>query len=172
LITTVLRSQQGKGLTLGAIDYLIKPISKNDLEKALAKVSFPVKNRSKPIKVLAIDDEETSLKILEAILISKGFQVIKLQDSRKGLELIAQEKPDLIFLDLVMPGVTGFDILAQIRDNPSMKDTPVIIVTGKSLTEEEKKVLRSQTQNIIEKSQFNKDTLLKEVDLIMVRKIH
>jgi len=166
LVTSVIQAQ-GKALTLGAVDYLIKPISKNDLEKAIAKVSFPLKSTLKPIKVLAIDDDELSLKIMEAILTAKGFQVLKAQDARQGLELIFQEKPDLILLDLVMPVMTGFDILVHIRNNPSTKDIPVIVVTAKSLTEEEKKILKSQTQSIIEKSKFDKGALLREIDLIL-----
>ena len=167
LVTTVVRSQEGKGLTLGAVDYLIKPISKNALENALAKVSFPFRDGLKPFKILAIDDDETSLKIMESILKAKGYQVLTAQDSRRGLELISQEKPDLLLLDLVMPVVTGFDILIQLRGDPSTKDIPVIVVTSKSLTEGEKKILKSQTQIIIEKSCFNKDSLLSEINLIM-----
>jgi len=171
LVTSVVQAQ-GKGLTLGAVDYLIKPISKNDLERALAKVSFSVKDKSKPIKILAIDDEEISLKIMEAILVAKGFEVLMAQDSRQGLALIFKEKPDLILLDLVMPVMTGFDILVQIRGDPSTKDIPVIVITAKILTEEEKKVLQTQTQTIIEKSNFNKESLLKEIDLILGRRNH
>jgi len=170
MVTTVLRSQEGKGLTLGAVDYLIKPISKIDLEKALAKISFPEKDRSKPIKILVIDDDETILKIMEAILITKGFQVLMAQDSHSGLELCFKEKPDLILLDLVMPVMTGFDVLVQLRGNPLTKDVPVIVMTAKLLTAEEKKILKSQAQTIIEKSKFNKDSFLREIGLIMGRR--
>jgi len=165
LITSIIQDQS-KGLALGAVDYLIKPISKNDLDKALARISFPVQSKSQPFKILAIDDDETSLKIMGAILKAKGFQVLEAQDSRIGLELIFQEKPDLILLDLFMPVMTGFDILVRIHGNSATKDIPVIVVTSKSLTKEEKEFLQKQTLIIIEKSNFNKDSLLREINLI------
>jgi len=169
LVTSVVQAQ-GKGLTLGAVDYLIKPISKDELVSAIAKVSFSPRGEGKPVKILAIDDEETSLKIIEAILRAQGFQVSTAQDGRKGLELIFQEKPELVLLDLVMPGMTGFDILVQLRADPATKDIPVIVVTAKSLTEEEKNILNSQAQIIIEKSNFDKGALLKEIALVTGRR--
>lgn len=165
LVTSVLQDE-GKGLMLGAVDYLIKPISKKDLEAALAKL--PLNGTGlKSMKVLAIDDEETSLRIIKSILLSQDVRVLTAQDGRQGLALIAEVRPDLIFLDLIMPGMSGFDVLAQLRANPQTKDTPVIIVTGKELTDEEKKLLREQANAIVEKTHFSKEKFLREVELTM-----
>jgi PAS domain S-box-containing protein len=170
LMTTVVEARV-KGLALGAFDYLVKPVSKNDFERVFKKVFSTIKEKSKPVKILVIDDDEDVLKIMGFILASQGFEILREKDSRKVLERIFQEKPDLIILDLIMDGtVTGINILVQLRDDPSTKDLPVVVLSGKTLTEQEEKVLQNHAAIIFEKSKFNKDVLLREIDLILKQK--
>jgi CheY-like chemotaxis protein len=166
LVTTILQDSD-KGLALGAADYLIKPIAKNDLDEAIAKVISLQIKKNGPINVLAVDDDVLSLRIIEAILKPKGFQIFKAENGPRGLEIAFRERPDLILLDLVMPGMTGFDVIVHLRNEPVTKDIPIIVITAKLLSKEEKQLLKSQTEIILEKSKFSKETLLREIDLIL-----
>jgi CheY-like chemotaxis protein len=168
LVTTVMRDP-AKGLALGAADYLIKPISKSDLDQAMAKISSLQNKKNGPVKILAVDDDATSLKIIEGILRSRGFQVFTAEDGPQAIEIASREKPDLIFLDLVMPEMTGFEVIVRLRKDPATKNIPIIVITAKTLSREERELLKSQTEIIMGKSRFDKEVLLREVNFILKR---
>lgn len=82
-------------------------------------------------RILVVDDEPHIRRVLEAILGSKGYQVMMASDGMEGLDELGQEAFDLVILDLMMPGASGLEILAKIRSNPHRSETPVIILTAK-----------------------------------------
>ena len=81
--------------------------------------------------VACIDDSPTVSQVLEKILKEHGYRFIGIQDSLKALPLLLKSKPDLIFLDLLMPVTNGYEVCTQIRKAPSLKDVPVVILTGR-----------------------------------------
>ncbi|MCS6960802.1 MAG: adenylate/guanylate cyclase domain-containing protein [Pseudanabaenaceae cyanobacterium SKYGB_i_bin29] len=83
-----------------------------------------------PAKILIIDDKPTSIQLLVDLLRRSGYQPTFLTDSSTAMELILREPPDLILLDVVMPGVDGYTLCRQIKGNPSTKDIPVIFISG------------------------------------------
>jgi len=85
--------------------------------------------------ILVVDDSTTNVVLLEAILDEKGYIIETALNAKEAFAIMAQHRPDLILLDLLMPKISGFDFLAQIRSNVSTKDTPVIVVSA--LTDEE-----------------------------------
>ena len=85
--------------------------------------------------ILVVDDSTTNVVLLEAILDEKGYRIETALNAKEAYTIIAKESPDLILLDLLMPKISGFDFLAQIRSNEITKNTPVIVVSA--LTDEE-----------------------------------
>jgi DNA-binding response OmpR family regulator len=91
-------------------------------------------NNPQPL-ILVVDDSTTNVVLLEAILDEKGYRIETALNAKEAYAIIAQEIPDLILLDLLMPKISGFDFLAQIRSSEKTLSTPVIVVSA--LTDEE-----------------------------------
>jgi two-component system, cell cycle response regulator DivK len=89
----------------------------------------------KEFKILVVDDSTTNVVLLEAILDEKGYHIETALNAREAYAIIEKETPDLILLDLLMPKISGFDFLEEIRKNKKTIDTPVIVVSA--LTDEE-----------------------------------
>lgn len=101
--------------------------------KVAAQISAKISSKStgaKGSKVVCIDDSATICQTLEGILSSKGYQVVCIQDALAAVPALVENKPDLIFLDLVMPVANGYEICAQIRRISTLKGIPVVILTG------------------------------------------
>ena len=88
------------------------------------------KDARKGIKALIIDDSPTVVAALRKILRSAGYNTLEALDAEKGLALMEQEPPDLVFLDIILPGMNGFNALRMIRKNPTTQHIPVIMISG------------------------------------------
>lgn len=84
------------------------------------------------IKVLVVDDAAVERDNLKAILSGKGYSVLTASNATDGIEMASNEKPDLIFLDVVMPGKSGYEACRAIKKSPETKDIPIILVTSKN----------------------------------------
>jgi DNA-binding response OmpR family regulator len=91
---------------------------------------FKTKKKTANATILVVDDEADLLSTIQARLKWKKFNVLTALNSREGLEIAASKKPDLILLDTNMPVMNGLEMLAQLRENPELKNTPVIMVTA------------------------------------------
>ncbi len=100
-------------------------------------------------KVVVIDDEEDVVTYLDALLKDNGYEVYAAQGGRDGLDLIKRVKPDLICLDILMPGETGMSLYRRIRNDSDIKDVPVLIISGMNYRRESEEV--SPPQGYIEK---------------------
>ena len=83
-------------------------------------------------KILCIEDETEMIDLMRLILERKGFDFVGAEGGQQGLELMRQEKPDLILLDLMMPGMDGWEVYQQIKADEELQDTAVIVVTAKA----------------------------------------
>ena len=100
-------------------------------------------------KILVIDDEEGIRDLLDTLLRRKGYDVVLAESGPKGLEIFRRERPDVVVLDLKMPGMDGFTVLRQVRSlNPSQ---PVIILTGAGTAETEQQVRALGVTEYVEK---------------------
>ena len=82
-------------------------------------------------KILIVDDSLTILEVLKSVLIEENFRVISALDGVSGLELALQEKPDLIILDMMLPGMNGDEVCKRIKSDDEAKNIPVVIITAK-----------------------------------------
>jgi len=98
-----------------------------------------------------VDDEPATVELLTDMLGSQGYRVLSAPDGRQGIELARAERPDLIVLDLLMPEVTGFEVVRELRGHPECREIPILIFTVKDLSPEERERLRGSVQAIVTK---------------------
>lgn len=85
-----------------------------------------------PRKILAVDDEKSIIRLIEVNLKREGYEVITAGDGKEALEKVAQEQPDLVVLDVMMPFLDGFEVLTSMKKDPDTRDIPVIMLTAKA----------------------------------------
>ncbi|MBF0558138.1 MAG: response regulator [Nitrospirae bacterium] len=151
------------GIALGASDYLVKPLNKCSLLKKLQDFSFPAKKAGKTVNILCIDDHNDVLELLTSYLEPEGYSVITANEGRKGFEKAVTYKPDLIILDLMMPELDGFEVAFMLRSNPVTMDVPILILTAKDLTMDDRLRLAGKVESFVQKSHFTKEDLLMHV---------
>jgi DNA-binding response OmpR family regulator len=154
------------GYSLGAAEYLIKPIDRVRLINTVNACIAPERNKGKPMKILVVDDDEKAVKYMSAILENAGFEALKAYSGNAGISLAINSNPDLIILDLMMPEVSGFDVVEKLRVHPTAKGIPIIICSAKDITMEDKKKLNGNILVIVKKGSHTKEDLLAAIKKI------
>ncbi len=152
-------SDTDKGLSLGVADYLIKPILEQDLLDALGRLT----KGDKPSNVMVVDDSESDRKLLRRILEGAGYQVVSASGGMEAIAKIGERSPDLVVLDIMMPEMDGFTVLETLRSSEATRQLPVVVVTAKELTTEERERLNVQVTTLLEKGIFDQQQLLQDV---------
>lgn len=150
IIVTVV-DERGVGLALGAADYFLKPVDRETLLARLGRYTFTTKVRRGPVHVLAVDDDPASLALVDAALTPEGFTVTGVTSGRAALELAVRHPFDLVICDLVMPGLSGFDVVAALQADPRTRDAVILILTAYELNETEKARLNGHVAGIVDK---------------------
>ena len=115
-------------------------------------------------KILVVDDFALARESVAKLLEYEGFTALRAKDGREGLAMVNDAAPDLVLLDLVMPGMDGVALLKALRRDPQWKDLPVIVLTG--ATDDEKLISRAwelKVSDLIPKASFGFDDLLARV---------
>jgi len=157
-ITTVI-GEPDRGLAMGAEDYAVKPVAREWLlEKLNALARRPPRQT-----VLIVDDEEVARYILKGHLAHTDYRVIEASGGGEGLRLAAAEQPDVIFLDLMMPDMSGQEVLHRLKSDPAVRHIPVIIMTSLVLGEEERTKLTAEAFAILSKKAPTREAALAEI---------
>jgi PAS domain S-box-containing protein len=135
------------GYALGAADYLIKPIDRLRLAAVLRKYS-PLRNKS---PILVVEDDASTRELLCAGLAKDGWAVETAENGRVAMGKVSETRPGLVLLDLMMPEMDGFSFVEEFRQLPGTKHVPVIILTAKDLTTEDRKRLNGYVEGILAK---------------------
>jgi signal transduction histidine kinase/DNA-binding response OmpR family regulator len=152
--------ERGKGFALGAADYLLKPVARDDLLGAVDRV---VPEGGLGLKVLAIDDDPRALELIEAVLGDAGYEVLSAGDGDSGIALARIERPSVILLDLLMPEVDGFEVVERLRADPSTSGIPIVVLTAKSMSGAEKERLEGQISYLARKGDCDRAALVELV---------
>ncbi|HAP43725.1 MAG: hypothetical protein A2087_13715 [Spirochaetes bacterium GWD1_61_31] len=145
--------EKNLALSLNADDFLIKPVDREELLQVIAQKA-PQGGR-----VLAVDDDNDALAILDRILHSEHYDIKITQSGPAGLAAARANKPDLIILDLMMPGMDGFTVLDTIRHDPELTGTPIIIISAKDLSHEDFLRLQDGLTRYLQKGSFTEQDL-------------
>jgi CheY-like chemotaxis protein len=140
------------GRALGALDYFVKPVDRDALVSRLTQYAFTTKVQQGEIRVLVVDDEPANVELLEALLEPEGFKVLTASGGREGIEVASAQHPHLILLDLMMPGVSGFDVVEALRTNVLTRSIPIMVLTAKELTDADKAALNGHVAAIFQRN--------------------
>jgi len=140
------------GRALGALDYFVKPVDRQALLSRLGRYTFMAKVGQEEIRILVVDDEPANLELLESILQPAGFTVLRASGGQEGVDMALADKPHLILLDLLMPNMTGFDVVAALRGAESTRAIPIMVLTSKDLTKEDRRQLNGQVAAVFERN--------------------
>ena len=155
--------EPGRGFSLGAADYLLKPVDGEVLVRVIQRV---VRNNARDQRgrsVLVIDDDPVILELMEAVLRPEGFEVLKAKDGRHGLQIARERNPDLVVLDLLMPEMNGFEVVDEMHGCSETASIPIVILTNKSLSREEKDRLNGRIIAIRQKGEFHREDFVAQV---------
>jgi CheY-like chemotaxis protein/anti-sigma regulatory factor (Ser/Thr protein kinase) len=147
------------GYALGAADYLTKPI---DWER-LAAVLTKYRCAHPPCTVLVVEDDADTRALLRRLLTREGWAVTEATNGRVALERMAESHPELILLDLMMPEMDGFAFLEALRQQEAWRSIPVVVVTAKDLTPEDRQRLNGYVEQILQKGAYSREALLHEI---------
>jgi len=137
------------GLALGAIDYFVKPVDARELIARMARFNLKTKPGNGDVTVLVVDDEAANRQWLARALEPEGFTVLPAAGGKEAIDLAKAHKPDLVMLDLMMPEVTGFDVVEALRADPNTRETPIMVLTAMNLTEADKLSLNGRVSQIL-----------------------
>jgi signal transduction histidine kinase/DNA-binding response OmpR family regulator len=157
IIISSIIDEKNRGFALGAKAYLVKPVHKDELLFHLTRLT------QKRARVLIIDDTKEDVIVLKKMLQEENYDVEQAYGGQEGLRLVSEFKPDLVLLDLMMPGTDGFTILEELQKNEDTKTIPVILVTGKEINYEDIAKFRDNVKDLLKKGTFTKDELVKDV---------
>jgi CheY-like chemotaxis protein len=113
--------------------------------------------------VLIVDDDPAVRELVRRALEKEGVVVTEAPDGRAGLAEVARRRPGLVLLDLMMPELDGFGFLEELRRVPAWRDIPVIVLTAKELTDEDRRRLQGSVERILEKGTYDRQALLQEI---------
>jgi CheY-like chemotaxis protein len=147
------------GYALGAADYLTKPVDRDRLAAMLQKYRCA----QPPCRVLVVEDEADMRQLLHRMLEQAGWAVTEAANGREALARLAEDRPQLILLDLLMPEMDGFTFVEVLRQQDAWQSIPVVVVTAKDLTPDDRQRLNGYVEQILQKGAYSQEALLHEV---------
>jgi CheY-like chemotaxis protein len=152
VIVVSMLDERGRGFALGAAEYLVKPVGKEQLLAAVYRAAdMPERKHT----VVAIDDDPLAIELARASLEPAGWTVLGAATGQEGLALIRERQPSVVLLDLLMPGMDGFEVVEALRADPGTRSVPVVILTSKSMTRQDKERLRGRITYVARKAEFD-----------------
>ncbi|WP_392542915.1 GAF domain-containing protein [Oryzobacter telluris] len=153
--------ERGRGFALGAADYLVKPVGRDELLGAVwrAVADGADHGSAHPGGVVVIDDDPVALALIRATLEPHGWTVTTTDRGADALDVVRAASPSVVLVDLLMPGVDGFAVVDMLRADPEHAATPVVVLTSKSLTARDRERLRGRIEFVASKGALELDWL-------------
>jgi CheY-like chemotaxis protein len=163
VVITSIVADRSRGFSLGAAAVLQKPISRQELYQSLVDLELfpPVEGRT--LKVLVADDDPNAVELIAVRLRDLATIVLRAYGGAEAIEAARRELPDLIVLDLMMPEVSGFDVVEALQSDRTTCRIPVLVVTAKPITAEDRVKLDGAVTRIMEKAEFDREQFTEEV---------
>ena len=159
VIMTTIVGDRELGYALGAAEYLIKPISREKLSQVLGHYHC----EPSPCRALLVEDDASSREMMQAMLSKEDWLVDTASDGLEALACVGRKIPNLILLDLMMPNMDGFEFAVQLRTKEEWRSIPIVVITAKDLSAEDRARLNGGVERIIFKGSFSRDDLLREL---------
>jgi signal transduction histidine kinase/CheY-like chemotaxis protein len=151
IVLTVV-DERNLSMSLGAVDYFLKPVSRDALLRRLSLYTFTTKVKQHPVSILVIDDDPGAREMAVAALRPEGFDVVAAASGREGLALAQSSLPDLVICDLLMPDMDGFEVVSRLQQGEATKEIPILILTGQDLTAADRDRLNGKIAGVVQKN--------------------
>lgn len=165
VIVLTMMEDKDIGYSLGAAEYLTKPISRDQLTKVLGKYRS---TKAVPL-VMVVEDDSTTREMMVRMLHKVGWQVIEAENGEVALRLLDNHSPELILLDLMMPEMDGFEFIIHLRQHKLCATTPVVVLTAKDVTTEDRLWLTHRVDNVFQKGAYNREELLTDLRELLAK---
>jgi PAS domain S-box-containing protein len=152
-----------KGYALGAAGVMQKPISRQELYDSLVGLGLFPLAQGRTLKILVVDDDPKAVELIAVRVLGLASSVLRAYGGQEAIDAARRELPDLIVLDLMMPEVSGFDVVAALHEDPETAAIPILVVTAKHITAEDRERLNGYVMTIMEKANFDRDRFVGEV---------
>jgi CheY-like chemotaxis protein len=149
VVMVTITSDRTLAYALGATDFLTKPIERDRLLSVLRKLDFDC--RLVPCRALVVDDDPATRYLLRSVLEKQHWIVTEAEDGQAALAAVRENTPDLILLDLMMPNVDGFEFAERLHADPRFRSIPVVVITSKELSEEDRRRLNGSVLKVVRK---------------------
>jgi PAS domain S-box-containing protein len=156
-------ADRNKGFALGAAAVMQKPISRQELYESLVELGLFPHALGKSVKVLVVDDDPKAVELIAVRLDGLADTVLRAYGGSDAIDLARRECPDLIVLDLMMPVVSGFDVVDALKGDPSTARIPILVVTAKEIDAGDRARLNGYVAEIVAKADFDPDHFTAEV---------
>jgi DNA-binding response OmpR family regulator len=157
ILVTVVDDRE-KGFRLGAVDYVVKPIDRKEFIESIRRVSSQLGGSSQQT-VLVVEDDRAINEALQTMLRAEGFDVVVAYDGETAIDQTINRKPDLIVLDLKLPGISGYEVMRRLKTMDESKSTPIVVTTASDLGRGKTKSLALGASEYLTKP-FPKDKFL------------
>ena len=165
VIMLTMLDDPGRGFMLGAADYVTKPVDRRALSQILKKYTCP----NPPCPVLLVEDDPVARSLTRSILEKEGWRVTEAENGRVAIECMGKERPSLILLDLMMPEMDGFEFTDRVRLHPEWSLIPIVVLTAKDVSAEERLRLNGSVETILYKASNSREALLDQVRDLVVK---
>jgi signal transduction histidine kinase/CheY-like chemotaxis protein len=152
------------GYSLGAAEYLLKPVDQHQIAQVLNKYSLSSRHR----KVLVIEDDMMIRDMMKHMLHKYDWEVISANNGKVGLEKVQTQQPDIILLDLMMPEMDGYEFISRLREQKQQRKIPIIVLTAKDITIADHQQLSDEVHAIFQKGAYKKEELLTELHDLLI----
>ncbi len=164
VVVSILDDKSGV-LAMGAAECLVKPVSKEILVKALLR-QLPASKTGPPLILVAQDDPEV-LRVSSELLTAAGYSPLLARNGQEAHDILWRTKVDAIVLGLLIPEMSGFELLRRIKENPRLREIPIFVLTGKKLTDAEVEFLQRETRACFQKDTRWGPELVTQLDLAL-----
>ena len=161
LVTII--DQPATGASLGADEYIVKPVKKAILLAAVERCMNQRNSIGRTRPILVVEDDAPTREFVGELLSKHGYVVTTAADGAEARARVVASLPALVILDLILPEVSGFELLAEWRTNSRTADLPVFVLTSKDLTPEEQDYLRTHTALLLQKKQRWQENLIAQL---------
>jgi len=161
VIMVTMTQDRSLGYAMGATEFLTKPVQRAELVQILDRHGAVSAGASR--LALVVDDRPENRRLLRAALEGEGWDVSEAENGRVALDQVKNREPSLILLDLMMPVMDGFEFVMEMRKLETSRTVPIVVVTAKDLTEDDRRRLNRGVMGVIEKSGLDSATLLAQL---------
>jgi PAS domain S-box-containing protein len=156
-------ADRNRGFALGAAAVMQKPISRQELYESLLDLGLFPLSPGHALKVLVVDDDPKAVELIAVRIMDLASIVLRAYGGREAIDAARRELPDLIVLDLMMPEVNGFDVVEALMLRADTARIPILVVTAKQITNEDRATLNGYVTAIVKKAEFDPDRFTAEV---------